>query len=114
MSASFVPPRMNLLAYWHSIGTRRFDAMCALTGLSNEYLRLVAYGYKRLSAEAARKVVQAAEQATPGWLPDYELLIRRARHRGSRRHERGLIPASTDFILWNALNEGAKRDKAHA
>lgn len=114
MTAAFVPPQMNLLAYWHSIGTRNFDQMCGLTTLSGEYLRLVAYGYKRLSPRAAKEVLQAAAQVTPGWLPEYELLIRRSRHRGSRRNERGLIPASRDFILWSALNEGAKRDKVHA
>ena len=105
MNASFTPPKMNLLAYWHSVGTRRFDAVCHETRLSNEYLRLVAYGYKRLSPAAARAVVQAAQRITPGWLPDYELLTRRARHRGSKRNERGLIPASTEYILWHALNE---------
>jgi hypothetical protein len=74
--------KLNLRQYWDEVGTENIekiiadmqkDAGCKT---SMAYFRLLRYGFKKAGPKTATRIIELANKHTPGFAPDFELLIR--------------------------------------
>lgn len=73
--------KMGLRAWWDKIGTENVRKALELTGdfgqvVKESYARQCRAGSKTMGRQSALALVEAAKVATPGWVPDLELLLR--------------------------------------
>lgn len=88
----------DLATYWNAIGTDLMLKVIESCGSSVGYFRMVKTGRKGISPVRAEKIIAAARIHTPGFEPDFELMVRpKPKHQPSATKGRKLQP-SAEFL----------------
>lgn len=67
--------KMNFREWWDDVGTVNVRDLIDHLQSSMTYARMLRAGQKRMGLDRARSVIAWAEQNTPGFVPDLELLM---------------------------------------
>jgi hypothetical protein len=89
---------LDIATYWNTVGTDNIEKIIASIGSSIQYFRMVKIGRKGISPGRAEQIIAAARVHTPGFEPDFELMVRpRPPHKASVTKGRKIQP-SAEFL----------------
>lgn len=88
---------LTLATYWIAVGTDNMQKVIDSVGSSLAYFRIIKGGRKGISPIRAEKIIEAARLHTPGFEPDFELMVRPRRHTPSPTKGRKIGP-SPEFL----------------
>lgn len=66
--------RMNLREWWDVVGTDNVMKIIERIGSNRQVFRQYRYGTKRPGVDRCQAIVELANEITPGFVPDLELL----------------------------------------
>ena len=66
----------DLASYWNIVGTDNIKLVIAEVQSSIPYFRVIKIGRKNISPVMAERIIAAARKHTPGFEPDFEMMVR--------------------------------------
>ena len=109
MTTTTKKPAMDLDSYWHEIGTENMLLVIKHVGSSIDQFRRIKYRMSGVSAAMAQRIIAAANDITPGTVPDFEALMtmRTSPAKPPRQRKGVAIPPSPAFM--KAVKRRAER-----
>lgn len=98
--------KMSIREWWDHVGSDNAMKVAQELGTSYEYLRLLRYRMKRPSPDKARDIVNACNKITPGFAPDFEVMLEPTKPK-PKTFTRKIQPSAAFIKSMGAANETA-------
>ncbi|MFN3886113.1 MAG: hypothetical protein ACK4MG_04070 [Aquabacterium sp.] len=89
---------LGLRAWMHHVGTENVKIMALEAKTSHRHIQNIAYSNAPIGYRLAKRIVEAAQKVTPGWVPDLVYLMERKGDVPPNRTGKGALQPSPEFI----------------